>query len=65
MKIEINGIQEEVPAPLSMEDLLKARQAPAYAAVALNGEFVPRSRYRETILKDGDSVEILAPMQGG
>ena len=34
-------------------------------AVALNGEFVPRSRYGETLLADGDELDIVAPVGGG
>ena len=34
-------------------------------AVAINGEFVPRSRYDSVQLKDGDAVEVVAPVGGG
>lgn len=34
-------------------------------AVAVNMEFVPRSIYGETFLKENDKVEIVLPMQGG
>ena len=36
-----------------------------YTAVALNREVWPKSRYAETVLKDGDRVEIVRPMGGG
>lgn len=34
-------------------------------AIAINHHFIPRSQYIEIQLKPGDSVEIVAPMQGG
>lgn len=34
-------------------------------AVAINGEFVPRSRYRETRLKERDQLDIVKPVGGG
>lgn len=34
-------------------------------AVAVNGDFVPRSRYGEYQLSGGDKVDVLAPVQGG
>ena len=34
-------------------------------ATAVNGTFVPASQRAETTLTDGDSIEIVAPMQGG
>lgn len=34
-------------------------------AVVLNQHFIPRSQYLETLLKDGDRIELISPMQGG
>ena len=34
-------------------------------AVELNGEIVPRGKYAETILQDGDKVEIVHFVGGG
>ena len=34
-------------------------------AVALNGDFVGKSDYDITQLKDGDSLDVLQPIQGG
>ena len=34
-------------------------------AVAVNGDFIPRSRYNEHHLQEGDQLDVLAPVQGG
>ena len=34
-------------------------------AVAVNMDFVPRSAYANTQIKDGDEIEIVEPRQGG
>ncbi len=34
-------------------------------AVAINGNFVPRSRYLETTLNDGDRVDVIHAVGGG
>jgi sulfur carrier protein len=34
-------------------------------AVEMNGEIVPRSRYAQTSLADGDSLEIVVAVGGG
>ncbi len=34
-------------------------------ATALNGEFVPRVNRTTTVLRDGDQIELVAPMSGG
>ena len=39
--------------------------AEAAVATALNGEFVPRAARAETRLAANDTIEIVAPRQGG
>ncbi len=34
-------------------------------AVAINGEFVPRSTYSERLLQQGDLIDIVKPVGGG
>lgn len=34
-------------------------------AVALNGDFVAKEDYDKTFVKNGDSVDVLLPIQGG
>ena len=34
-------------------------------AVAINHEFIPRHRFNEIVLQEGDVLEIVTPMQGG
>ncbi|MFD1198408.1 sulfur carrier protein ThiS [Brucella gallinifaecis] len=37
----------------------------AVVATALNGEFIAGDEREETLIQDGDRIEVLAPMQGG
>lgn len=66
MKVTVNGKAMDVPEGSTIErlldDLAVRRQ---YIAVALNREVAPRSRYSDTVLRDGDRVEIVHPMGGG
>lgn len=34
-------------------------------AIALNGSFIPKHAYMNTLLKDQDRVDVIIPMQGG
>lgn len=34
-------------------------------AIAVNEAFVAKSNYPDILLNDGDSIEVLSPMQGG
>ncbi|MBP2300071.1 sulfur carrier protein ThiS [Azospirillum picis] len=65
--LHVNGRAEPLAA-VSVADLLAARGIAADArgvAVALNGALLPRGRWADTRLQDGDSLEIVRPIQGG
>lgn len=34
-------------------------------AIAINRQFVPRSQYSHVVLKEGDVIDVISPMQGG
>ena len=66
----LNGQPKELSTELSTEvSLTQAIAAWEYTesnfAVAVNQQFVPHSNYDKTVLKDGDHIEVIAPMQGG
>jgi sulfur carrier protein len=66
ISITVNGERRQFNAPLNCAELL-ARLAIAGKRVALerNGEIVPRSRFPEQILADGDTLEIVVAVGGG
>ena len=66
MDIIINGQKKTLNAAPNIASVLKDQgYANKIVAVAMNGEFTPRASYETTTLKDGDVLEIVAPMQGG
>jgi thiamine biosynthesis protein ThiS len=66
MKLSINGEQRELEGALTIEGLLKTLGIePAGIAVEVNRVIVPRGRYTETVIKDGDAVEIVRMTVGG
>lgn len=34
-------------------------------SIVVNRHFVPRAHYTNTVLKEGDKIEMIMPMQGG
>ncbi len=65
MRITVNGEQQETQAA-TLEQLCAALgYAEQRVATALNGEFVPADARPQTRLHDNDSIEIVAPRQGG
>ena len=65
MKILCNSEQREVAGDTLARVLDELGYAGAVVATAVNGTFVPVKSRRNTPLKSGDTVEVLAPMQGG
>jgi sulfur carrier protein len=66
MQITVNGTAMDVEDGLSLDGLLTHLQVRRpFTAVALNREVTPRSAYAETVLREGDRVEIVHPMGGG
>jgi sulfur carrier protein len=65
MKIIVNGDARSVSTALLASVLDELGLGDAVIATALNGEFVAASARAATVLRDGDRLEVVAPMQGG
>ena len=65
MNILINSQSVTVSDYTSLTQALNQFGARPPFAVAVNGDFVPRSQCDAKILNDGDSIELLSPIQGG
>jgi sulfur carrier protein len=66
MQIRLNGEVLETAAVLTVQGLIAGQQlAGQRLAVELNGDVVPRSRWGEVALKDGDQVELVRAIGGG
>lgn len=65
MQIDLNGTPLTVLTRSLAEVLAELGYDGAAIATALNGTFVPAAARAETLLHDGDRIEVLVPMQGG
>jgi sulfur carrier protein len=65
MRVIANQIPRELPSDSRITDLLAMIEAKPPYAVAVNLQFVPKTRHAEYILQDNDQVEIIAPVTGG
>lgn len=65
MKLQLNGAMIETQADKLAGLLEEQGFTGAKIATAVNGEFVPASARATQTMKDGDRIEVLAPMQGG
>lgn len=66
ISITVNDAPLELETPPTISALLQDKgYAGKLVAVAINGQFVPKSQHDSTPITDGDTIEIVAPMQGG
>ncbi|HTV51795.1 MAG TPA: sulfur carrier protein ThiS [Steroidobacteraceae bacterium] len=65
MQILVNGASREIAAGDLAGVLEELGYSNAVVATALNGQFVSASARASARLRDGDRLEVLAPMQGG
>ena len=64
--ITLNGTPREFQAPLTFSQLVDELDlAGRRIAVERNGEIVPRSRFPEACLADGDRIEVVVAVGGG
>lgn len=64
--IIVNGEEFEIASGSSVAELVEERGLDrSRVAVELNGEIVPRGTFDDTLLHDGDKVEIVHFVGGG
>lgn len=66
LHVTINGEKREVPAPITIEGLIRyLALAPDRLAVERNLEVVRRADWPQLILEEGDRIEIIHFVGGG
>jgi len=66
IEIIVNGERKPISSEMNIDELIKELEYKQKGfAVALNGTFVSLTTYDSTKVRENDSVEILAPVQGG
>ena len=66
MKVVVNGEEKDISEGLTVEGLLnKLGIGKERVALELNLDIVPKGRFGDTILKNGDRIEIVSFVGGG
>jgi sulfur carrier protein len=66
IQFTVNGAAHRFEAPVHVRELLeKLEMAGKKVAVERNGAIVPRSLHGETLVEDGDQLEIVVAVGGG
>ena len=64
MNISING-ESFITEQTVLEQIINEFGATPPFAIAVNGDFVPKSNYQEFTVSEGDLVDIVSPIFGG
>jgi sulfur carrier protein len=65
MTLTVNGERKTVRAASPRGLLGELEFEGEFFAIAVNRRVIPRAHWNEEVLRDGDSVEIVTPRQGG
>ena len=68
MTIVVNGVERDMDGATTVAALVRALGRDpdqAGTAIARNGDVVPRRHWADTLLTDGDTVEVVAAVGGG
>lgn len=68
LTITVNSEPADFNSDVNLADVLQQwakGDEPPRCACALNGEFVPRSAYQTTAIRNGDQIDIVQPIGGG
>ena len=66
IQLSVNNTLTDIPDNTFLSDAIVSWGfADSKIAVAVNGEFVPRSSYNEYCLQAGDEIDIVKPVGGG
>ena len=66
MNVTVNGVIHNLNREMSLTDLLQELSiSPEGIALAVNATVIPRKNHPQTILNDGDVIEIIRAVAGG
>ncbi|MBU3565983.1 sulfur carrier protein ThiS [Polynucleobacter sp. MWH-HuK1] len=65
MRIIVNQVEYELPSHSMVSDALALIDAKPPYAVAVNLNFVPKTKHTEFALSENDQIEVIAPVTGG
>ena len=65
MRVVINQTEYDLPSHSLVSDALALIDAKPPYAVAVNLNFVPKTKHAEFVLNENDQIEVIAPVTGG
>ena len=63
--VKVNGEEKDISGKTLAEYFETTKYDMKRVATEINGEIVPKAQYAQTVLKDGDNVEVVSFVGGG
>ena len=63
--VKVNGMELDIAGKTLAEYLATTNYDVKRIAVEKNGDIVPKAQYSETVLRDGDCLEVVSFVGGG
>ena len=63
--VKVNGEEKDIACKTLAEYFETTKYDMKRVATEINGEIVPKAQYAQTVLKDGDNVEVVSFVGGG
>ena len=63
--VKVNGTELDIVGKTVAEYLATTNYDMKRIATEINGEIVPKAQYAQTVLKDGDNIEVVSFVGGG
>ena len=63
--VKVNGVELKAEGRTVAEYLAESGYDKKRVAVELNGDILPKAQFDSTVLRDGDSVEVVSFVGGG
>jgi sulfur carrier protein len=65
LKVLINDTPFDLPAAATLADAVAQFGLQPPFAAAVNLQFVPNTRYHQTLLREADRIDLISPVTGG
>ena len=66
IQVSINGEPKQLKPDITIQEMLQTLDYQnEWLGVAINTTFISKIEHEKTIIKEGDQIDILSPIQGG
>jgi sulfur carrier protein len=65
IEIILNGEKIQIEPNTTLDEFLRQNDFSGSLGVAIDMEFISKDRYKQVVLQEGNTIDILAPVCGG